>query len=763
MVARQRYVTVSPLLVPVDKSFDYAVPERLTDAVTAGSMVVVPFGKRRIFGVVARITDIKPERQLKFVESVVDDFRSMPSDLLSLCLWMSRMCLCPLNAVLETAFPFHRKMSGKGIDRTAFQALQRRTALEKNVTVMKGAFTMADADDFAGLERAPAQRRVMKTLLREGGSLPARTLVRIADATMQTVKELEKKGLVFVGWMPKDMSPSGEDETAPSENDHTLNPDQREAFGSVCSAIIPQKHQVFLLQGVTGSGKTEIYMQAARCCIGNGKKALILVPEIALATQIIARFMKRFAGRVAIWHSSLSMSERLFEWNRIVSGEVDIVIGARSAVFAPLENIGLIVVDEEHESSYKQEHRPMYHARDAAVQRAKLVGCPVVLGGATPSLETIHMVRSGKIKRLTLPSRVGASEMPDIAIIDMRRVQPSRVTSLFSPALINSVAETFEKNEQSMIFLNHRGYAQYIQCFSCGETIKCPLCSVNMKYHRMEALLKCHICGHSETKPERCPNCGAGGSALRYYGFGTERVMNQLKRKFKDARIERMDRDTVTRRGEYRRIINDFEEREIDILVGTQMIAKGLDFPGVTLVGVISADSIINMPDFRAGERTFQLLTQVAGRAGRRDIPGRVIIQTLNPDHPAIRAAAGGDPDDFYDFELKIRREALYPPFTQMANFIISSEDERESSAVANETLAALEKAAKNAKKNEYIGLLGPAEAPFFKMHNRFRYLVLLRGASIKVVLAVAREAMEALPATSRKCVSVDVNPQNMM
>ncbi|HOX28408.1 MAG TPA: primosomal protein N', partial [bacterium] len=682
-----------------------------------------------------------------------------PRDLIGLCLWISRTYLCPLNTVLDSAFPFHRKMSSKGIDRSAFHDLQKRTILEKNVFIRPEAVKSAVENNFEQFRRSPAQRRALRILLDEGGSLSAKTLAELASTTLQTLKELEKSGMVSIEYMPRNMSPFGDNGQA--EDHFTLNASQEAAHRRICAALNPSKHEIFLLHGVTGSGKTEIYMHAVRCCMDMGKKVIILVPEIALATQIIARFLRRFTGRIAVWHSSLSMTERLYEWNRITSGNADIVIGARSAVFAPLENIGLIIVDEEHEAAYKQESNPRYHARDAAVHRAKLIGCPVVLGSATPSLESIHASRTGAMNYLFLPTRIGAGNMPDIKIIDMRFTQTTRTTSLFCPELVEAIAANLAAGEQSMIFLNHRGYAQYVQCHKCGASLICPLCSVAMKYHKDEKKMKCHVCGFECDVPPQCPSCSS--RALRYFGYGTERVANQLRRYFKDAVIERMDRDTTTRKGDYHRIISSFEEHEIDILVGTQMIAKGLDFPGVTLVGVVSADSIMNMPEFRSAERTYQLLTQVAGRAGRRDIPGHVIIQTYNPEHPSILAAADHNSDEFYDYELSLRKESLYPPFTVFVNFIISSEQEDEAAKLAGELAAKLQSIIEQRSDATYFGILGPAEAPYFKLHGKYRYFLLVRSSSLKELLPVCHEAHESFRPDERRGIAVDVQPINML
>jgi len=755
----ERYASVSPLLVPVDRHFDYRVPEGMRAEVSAGSLVVAPFHGRKIFAMVVRLsetTDVAKDK-IKDLEGLVDDFRQAPADLLSLSLWISKMYLCPLNVVMETVFPFNRKMGRRGIDREAFRKLQQRTILEKSIALNEKAYGEAVLDNFAVLAKTPARRRVLWQLAGEGGSMGAKRLVKEAGTTMATVKALEKDGYVTVNYLARALaSPGGE-----VEKHHVLIPEQDRAYREIGRALDPLRHEVFLLHGVTGSGKTEVYMHAVRDCLERGKRVIILVPEIALATQIISRFLRRFLGRIAVWHSLLSMTERLYEWRRITEGEISIVIGARSAVFAPLENVGLIVVDEEHEAAYKQESAPRYNARDAAVQRAKFIGCPVILGSATPSLETMHYAREKKIKYLFLPTRIGASELPHISTIDMKKQKTHRTTSIFSPVMVDAIVENMDRHEQTMVFLNHRGYSQYIQCFHCGVSVECPDCTVTMKYHKAANQVRCHLCGRAAPVPERCADCGS--RQLRYHGIGTERVYNQLRRAFKDARIERMDRDTVSKKGEYRRIIEACESGEVDILVGTQMIAKGLDFPGVTLVCVVSADSSINLPDFRSSERTYQLLTQVAGRAGRRAEPGRVLVQTFNPAHPAIKAACNHDPDAFYNQELAARKEAGYPPFTLLVNFTASHEEEPEAYRIAALLSETLQARLGEMPRENYFGLLGPAPAAFFKLHGKYRYMLNLRGTSIKELLTVSRATMEKLPDRDAKSVSVDVAPYSMM
>lgn len=754
----RRIARVSPLQVPLEKYFDYSVPEELAEQVHRGRLVVAPFGKRRIFGIVVDLPESTEVENLKPIAGVVDDFKTVPADLMRLCQWMSQMYLCPLHSVMDAAFPFQKRLRATGIDESSFVKLKRKIIFFKSVSMLEEADRMAP-EDFAALKNTPARQRVLRALASRGGAMPVRDLLVEAKTTMETVHSLERAGLVAIDYLPRNLAPAGRQDV--TEKQHTLTEEQGRAHEAVCAAMREGKHRVFMLHGVTGSGKTEVYMQAATCCIGEGRKVLILVPEIALGTQIINRFLKRFGAKMAIWHSALSFTERLYEWQRIASGSVDIVVGARSAVFAPLENIGLIIVDEEQEAAYKQESQPRYHAREAAVRRAYYLNCPVVLGSATPSVETFYLVSRGKFERLELTERIGESTLPEIRLVDMRNEMRKRTTSTFSPLLLYELKAALERGEQSLVFLNHRGYNQFAQCYRCGRSFLCPNCSVAMKYHKAGEKLKCHFCSHEQNQPESCPDCGS--RAIRYYGLGTEKVFAQLQRYFPDARIERMDRDTTQKPKEYQRIIGACERGEVDILVGTQMIAKGLDFPGVTVVGVVSADSVVNLPEFRASERTFQLLTQVAGRAGRRGAPGKVIVQTFNPEHPAIVAAAAHDYASFYDVEIALRRSGRFPPFTYLVNFIVSDEDPRVVRDVSLKLIEVMKERIEAKASERRMEALGPSEAPFLKLHGKFRWFAALRGTKLADVLDVAREAMEAMGGEERRRIAVDVNPMDLM
>ncbi|MEW5947214.1 MAG: primosomal protein N' [bacterium] len=755
----KRFASVSPLLVPVDKEYDYAVPAALADGVRPGAMVIVPFRNRKIFGIVTRLAEAPRVPFPKEVEGLVGDFRSLPPDLVRLCHWISRVFLCPVNQVFESVFPFQKRLKRYGIDRSSFMQLKRKTMLYKNVSLTDRAIEEKSANGFAALRRAKSKRKALETLFESGGALSMEQLLKKAGVSAATAGALERDGWVAVDYLPKSIYPAGVSRVV--ETPPPLFPDQKKAFDVVVPDITESRHQVYLLHGVTGSGKTEIYMHLAAAAIAAGKRVLILVPEIAMGTQIISRFLRRFSKRIAVWHSALSLTERLYEWECIASGSVSILVGARSAVLAPLENIGLIIVDEEQESAYKQESAPRYHGRYAAVHRARLLNCPVVLGSATPSIETFHMTRTGRAQCLHLPERIGESPMPEISIVDMRNLPGKRTTSVFSPRMLRELMRTLEEKHQSLVFLNHRGYAWYVQCFRCGASTRCGACAVPMKYHKAENALKCHYCGAAAAVPERCPACNS--RAVSPVGFGTEKVFRQLSRFFSDARIERMDRDTTSRKGEYSRIIGECERGEIDVLVGTQMIAKGFDFPGVTFVGVVSADSIINMPDFRSSERTFHLLTQVAGRAGRGRAPGRAVIQTYAPLHPPIVAARDHDYNAFYDYEIEVRRKSRFPPFSMLVNFIIASEDQAEARDTAVRFAALLSRIVEQTETTHFLDALGPAEAPIFKLHNRYRWFLCLRSSSLKTLLDVARRGLDSLTPKERRLIHPDVFPENMM
>jgi primosomal protein N' (replication factor Y) (superfamily II helicase) len=545
---------------------------------------------------------------------------------------------------------------------------------------------------------------------------------------------------------------------APPRAPHILNPNQQEAFDAIRLALGSRQFQAFLLEGVTGSGKTEVYLSAIEAALALGCGALLLVPEIALTPAVAGQFHHRFGERVAILHSAFHDSERAQEWRRIRAGQASVVVATRSGVFAPVQNLGLIIVDEEHDQSYKQQETPRYHGRDVAVVRARNESAVIILGSATPSLETRYNAERGKYTRLVLPGRIERRPMPTVSVIDMRReFLETRKQATFSRALIDAVTERLENGEQTMLLLNRRGFSSFVACRACGERLQCVNCSVTLTYHKRDRRMLCHYCNYATPVPERCPKCAS--DYLQFIGVGSERLEQELGAFFAKARIARLDRDTVGGKRDYETILAGFRERHYDILVGTQMIAKGHDIPNVTLVGIVNADLGLGLPDFRAAERTFQLLTQAAGRAGRGETPGIVLIQTINPDHYAIQCAAEQDYEKFYRKEIEFRRLMYYPPFGSLANIIIRSTNEEDTLSRS----AALGRLLNPAP--EGVRVMGPAPAPVLRVKSEYRYQVLLKTASRKRLSEVLAEIRRFAAAEkwSPANLAIDVDPMTLL
>ncbi|MFM1556358.1 MAG: primosomal protein N', partial [Limisphaerales bacterium] len=541
-----------------------------------------------------------------------------------------------------------------------------------------------------------------------------------------------------------------------------LNPEQAKALEN----IMVESGRVFLLHGVTGSGKTEVYLQAIARALEEGKGAIVLVPEISLTPQTVERFKARFSSGplqtlVAVLHSHLSAGERHDEWHKIRQGRAKIVIGARSAIFAPVEPLGLIIVDEEHEHSYKQEEAPRYHARDVAVVRGQREGATVVLGSATPSLESYHNTKRGKYTLLEMPSRVDDKQMPLVRVQDMRteKSKGDKGPPIFSQRLKDAIHHRLEAGEQTILFLNRRGFATSMQCPDCGLVAECPNCSLSLTYHRREQTLRCHICGHRDRAPQRCPNKQCRSPKIRFHGLGTEKVEDVLRKLFPKANVCRMDSDALKRKDDFRRILGDFRRGKIDILVGTQMIAKGLHFPRVTLVGIVYADTSLHLADFRAGERTFQLLTQVAGRAGRGDVEGEVVVQTFSPVHPAIQFARRHDFVGYFEAEMEFREQLLYPPFTRAALLTIRGRNEDKVKFSADHIKRELEKLI---PKLPDLVIAGPAPAPLLRAENFYRHQIMLRLGQMSALsrhLALI-DAQLTLP--DDVTLTIDIDPVNL-
>jgi primosomal protein N' (replication factor Y) len=732
--------------VIVDQSggtaLDYSIPPEWEAHVETGSRVSVPVRQRQAMATVIELLDESDVPGIRPILKVVGDRPILSPNLLRLARWMATYYCCPVETAMRAVLPQVIRKGNVGFK----HRLAARLVGEIDATVL------------AELERrAPKQAALVETL-RGGASMPVAALLKAAGADRAALNSLVRKGLVATETETVTRDPH-EGETFVLASPLTLNAEQVTVFERVCAAV-DQPEKPLLLFGVTGSGKTEIYLQAIQRVLDRGQSAIMLVPEIALTPQTVERFKSRFAAmqqEVAVLHSHLSEGERHDEWHKINNGAARIVIGARSAVFAPLENLGLIVVDEEHENSYKQEEAPRYHARDLAVLRGSLEHCAVLLGSATPSLESFHNATLGKYELLRMDLRVDDRKMPFIRIIDMRlEAHGGEAPSIISEKLRAAIDARLERKEQSILFLNRRGFSTSLSCPACGYVAECPNCSISLTFHRAENRLICHICGHTAIAPNKCPECQAPG--IKFAGFGTERVEEIAAKLFPKAVIRRMDADTMTRKEAYREALTAFRTGKIDILLGTQMIAKGLHFPNVTLVGIVNADMGLHMPDFRAGERTFQLLTQVAGRAGRGDVEGEVFVQSFTPHHPAIQFARHHDFDGFAEQEIEWRKQWEYPPFSKMV-LITARCAHQERGSFSLETL---HRRLKEVLPPE-VTLGEPAPAPLEKSHGNFRFHLILRTRAVQKLTRVIQEVLEKLTFPEDVTVTVDVDPYQLL
>ncbi|MDT4898824.1 MAG: hypothetical protein QOH25_3901 [Acidobacteriota bacterium] len=603
------------------------------------------------------------------------------------------------------------------------------------------------------------QQRIVETLIDEGGEMGFTDLLEAADASASTIQTLEKRRIieVFVRNVRRDPLATA---TLPELEEIELTMAQAAALKEIERPLADGRYAAFLLHGVTGSGKTEIYIRAMRAALLQGRTAMMLVPEIALTPVFSRRLRAHFGDQVAIFHSSLTTGERFDEWSRLKRGEARVVIGTRSAVFAPVANLGLVVIDEEHETSYRQQESPYYNGRDTAIVRASREKAVVVLGSATPSLESFHNARSGKYTYLQLAQRIANRAMARAEIIDMREVFAEHGRpEIFSAKLLAAIEETHARGEQSIILLNRRGYSSFVLCRSCGESIHCPNCDVTLTYHRSEMSIICHYCNHRQAAPSRCPACA--GKYIYYVGEGTEQLEEMLQKRFPELRIARLDRDTTSRRKLFERAILEFGAGELDMLVGTQMLAKGHDFPNVTLVGVVSVDAGLALPDFRSAERTFQLITQVAGRAGRGELAGRVLIQTYHPNHYALKHACAQDYAGFYQEEIRYRKSLNYPPFVALASLLVHGEDLTRAQSTATEIKQALE----DANTDRACRILGPAPAPLARLRGEHRIQILIKSRSrprLREVIDIAF-ANAAARGSDLRSINLEIDPINLM
>jgi primosomal protein N' (replication factor Y) (superfamily II helicase) len=774
----------------LDKTFTYRVPPELN--VQTGSRVVVPFGGRRLQGYCADVQPLPPDWDpgaYKEVEELLDEEPLLTPELMACASWGARRWLCRRVDFLQAMVPAGvRWQSRKWVEAKAESCAQEPDAvrwLRENGPLTLAAWqkqfpaalrpaelrrlqesgiimvSQRDADGvgrksalaatlLAGNPQSPAlgkKQEMALQILEKQGTVTLAELARVG-ISRATVRSLEEKGRVRVEPVMLRRDPLAGDLPEP-DKEPSLTQAQARALQELSAGPA-----VMLLHGVTGSGKTEVYLQAIAAMISAGRGSIVLVPEIALTPQMTERFAQRFGRRVAVLHSRLSAGERYDEWCRIASGEALVAVGARSAVFAPFKNLGLIVLDEEHEASYKQDEAPRYHARDVALWRAGQHGASVILGSATPSLETYRAAQSGRYILCSLPERVENRPLPPVEIVDMRREMKEGHRSIFSRPLLAALQEAADTGKQAILLLNRRGFATFVLCRECGHVMRCAACHISLKFHKTDEALRCHYCQHSEPYPLCCPACG--GRYIRHFGTGTQKVEEELKTFFPGLRPLRLDADTTSRKGAHQTILQTFRTGGADVLIGTQMVAKGLDFPRVTVVGVITADTALNLPDFRAGERTFQLLTQVAGRAGRGAFGGRVVVQTYTPEHYAVQAAAVHDYAAFYEQESVTRLELGYPPYSVLVRLLFGGREEG----------AVLDAASLMVSLLGDVDILGPSPCPIERIRGNYRWQLVARGPDLEPLVQSVQTAAEAFaksPLSGTVRLTLDVEPQSLL
>ena len=795
------------LPVPLDQPFTYELPETLRHRVKTGSRLLVPFGPRKLTGVVVATHQDMPAGAVKTALKLLDEEPVLEPHLIALGRWIASYYCAPIGEVLRVMTPLGGEMrSSKMYSLTdagrdaARQLLFGADTEDPTIQVLRLLEERSVSATYLAKKVADAPR-ALKSLLKKGfveleDVQALRDPLRSASERLRVhspgkwpegkLKKAERELLSYLDLHPGshnlaelDTAVKGASEAAralarrkllrldieaPSISPHpykpppTLNRHQEVAFHAIRDAVNSGAFHAFLLHGVTGSGKTEVYMRSIEATLMAGRNALLLVPEIALTPAVAGQFYNRFGEGVAILHSAFHDAERAEQWRRIRRGQARVVVGTRSGVFAPVQNLGLTIIDEEHDGSYKQQDTPRYNGRDVAVMRAYQAHATVVLGSATPSLETRYNVEREKYTLLQLPERVENRPMPEVELIDMRvEFLETRKQATFSRRLLTAISEKLRAGEQVMLLHNRRGFSSFVACRSCGERVQCVDCSLTLTFHRRDRRMLCHYCSYAEKVPAVCPKCKS--EHIYFLGLGSERVEDELHREFPEARIARMDRDTVSGKRHFETILTGFRERAFDILVGTQMIAKGHDIPNVTLVGVISADIGLGMPDFRAAERTFQLLTQVAGRAGRGHIPGQVLVQTINPDHYAVHHAAAQDFQAFYNQELHFRKAMRYPPFSALANVLLRNEKQETALRMSSEVAHLLTPPPENIK------ILGPAEAPVPKLKKEYRYQLLVKAKDRRALNATLQRLRNH--ALERKwgatALVIDVDPLSLL
>lgn len=731
----------------LNRTFDYNIPKELENMIFIGSKVLVPFGRFKSLEE-AHVVKIKKNSEFE-VKDIVKVETGLTDKQIELANWMAKRYFCNVSECIKL-------MQTPG---TRTKNINKRIQDKKvNVVYLKKDFDEINFDIESGKIKSDKQIRIINFVKdNEGCTIP--DIENFTDCSRAIVNTLIKNEYLELVEIKIERNPLNNKKTENTQN-LKLTDEQEIAFNKISEAIDDDKYEQFLLYGVTGSGKTEVYLQLINKVIKENKSAIVLVPEISLTPQMLDRFISRFGKeKIAVLHSKLSVGERHDEWERIKNENAKIVIGARSAIFAPVQNLGIIIIDEEHDSSYKSEASPKYNAKEIAKKIAKEVNIPVVLGSATPDLTTFYNSNNGKITLLKLTKRANESNLPKVEIVDLKQELASGNRSMLSFDLYQAIEQNLKNKLQTILFLNRRGYSTFIMCRNCGYTVKCKNCNISMTYHSYENKLKCHYCGYEEKVIKTCPECGS--DKIRYFGTGTQKLEQEIHKQFPGAKTIRMDVDTVTKKNSHEEILNKFKNEDIDILIGTQMVVKGHHFPKVTLVGVIAADSSLNIDDYRATERTFQILTQVAGRAGRENLPGKVIIQSYNPENFSIQDAQKQNYEEFYQTEIALRKQLKYPPFCDIIVIGFNSIDEEEIKKVSN---LAYEFIINNLDKEEFK-IFKPMPSPIDKIQNKYRWRIIIKGNMNEKANEVLNQLLETLYKKDYKKtkITIDVNPNNMV
>jgi len=783
----------------VNQLFDYEIPTRLQPIIQQGMRVVIPFGPRKITGFVMERISASPHQPLKEIIDTMDVVPVLTEELLELGKWVAddtlslyistyhamlpqmlkakydkiiqRQTAERLPDILEEMFAVRSEIPYEYFSQTSehYKQLQhyvqtgdisieyivKNQAKKKYKTIIIPAKLEKLLETEAELSKqATKQRLILDFFIEHPEPIDQKKLYNLLHINRQQLNPLLKKQVLTLEKSEVYRNPY-ERNIAPTTN-LTLTEEQSTAIQPIHESIDQAVSETFLLHGVTGSGKTEIYLQAIDRVLQKDQEAIVLVPEIALTPQMVRRFKARFGSQVAVLHSALSIGEKYDEWRKVLRKEVRVVVGARSAIFAPFENLGIIIIDEEHETTYKQEETPRYHAKDVAIKRGEYNQCPVILGSATPTLEAFARAQKGVYRLLQLSKRTNEQQMPNVEIVDMREELHSGNRTMFSQKLTDQIKYCVAHKQQIVLLLNRRGYSNFALCRDCGHVEECPNCDISLTYHKRDHRLKCHYCSHEQPMPTICPKCES--EHIRFFGTGTQRVEEALTKLIPEARVIRMDVDTTRRKGAHERLLEQFSNQEADILLGTQMIAKGLDFENVTLVGVLAADSLLHLPDFRAAEKTFQLITQVSGRAGRHRLPGEVVVQSYTPDHYSITLASQYNYQAFYEKEMKTRHAFLYPPYMFLVLFTLSDENKLN----VYQTALHLQKYLANQSGGNVV-ILGPSPSPLARIKKRFRYQIMIKYRDKQTLLSVIQEALQQTPQKKGLQITVDFNPYHLM